>query len=261
MLARSIALVFAVSLAACGSSSSSAIEPDPPSGRIPPDPGSELSLTTDDGAILHGTVWVGTRADAPAVVMLHQLSSDRSEWGVFKDRVLGDMTVLAIDLRGHGKSTERKDLPPRGWKTFDTAAWAKLPLDAKAAVAYLRARETPPSSIVIVGASIGSSAALLYAADDPAIRGVAMLSPGTSYRGLDTVAALARYGTRPLLLISSRDDTRSADAVQKLATTHGSAEQTIFDGGGHGVSVDRTSPKLVDVVATFLLRTAGAAAK
>ena len=55
-------------------------------------------------------------------------------------------------------------------------------------------------AIGIAGASIGANVARAAAADDPAIRSLALLSPGLDYRSLRTEAAMQKYGARPALL-------------------------------------------------------------
>jgi pimeloyl-ACP methyl ester carboxylesterase len=220
---------------------------------------SKVSLTTDDGVDIKGTMWKGDPG-APAVVLLHQLSSDRGEWIDFVKRWAGKTTLLAIDLRGHGKST-RSEKGTIGWRMFDDKDWKATTQDVKAAVDYLRALDKPPAIIGLVGASIGSSAALLYAATDPRIGAVVMLSPGLAYRGLDTVEAVKKYGARPLLLIATKSDITSARAVKGLAAANSNATTKIYTGRRHGVLIRRDAPKMLGMVKEFLDRSLRAMAQ
>lgn len=218
---------------------------------------SKVEMTSEDGVLLKGTLYKGDPG-APAVVLLHQLSSDRGEWIDFIKKWAGKTTILAIDLRGHGESTRGDKGQVLGWRLFDSPMWKKLPNDVKAAVAHLRGLETPPSSIGLVGASIGSSAALLYAATDPKIGAVVMLSPGLAYRDLDTTAALQTYGDRPIMLVATKSDVVSAKAVAKLAEVSSDAVTKIYTGRRHGVLMRRDAPELIGKVIEFMNTSLGA---
>jgi pimeloyl-ACP methyl ester carboxylesterase len=216
----------------------------------------DVELTTEDGVLLAATLFPGPArrgqggAD-PAIVLVHQLSSTRAEWKPFVDRLVASHTVLTIDLRGHGDSTRTESGDTLSWQSFDDADWAKIPLDVKAAVAYLRDLDPPPAGVSVMGSSIGSSAVVLYAADDADVTSVAMLSPGLSYRNLDTEPAVRALGDRPLLLMASRGDTGPAGAVETLGMAAQHAEQHIYDGSAHGVSIAVDNPELIDHVVSF----------
>ncbi|HUH03468.1 MAG TPA: alpha/beta fold hydrolase [Kofleriaceae bacterium] len=223
---------------------------DPKGARIAP--GAEtIELVTDDGVVIQATAWSGTGDDAgkQAIVLVHQLASDRYEWAPFLEQLAGDYALVAIDLRGHGGSTRTTDGRVLQWRSFADKDWARIPLDVKAAVAYARGRGA--TSVGLVGASIGSSAVMLYAATDPQINAVALLSPGLAYRGLDTKGPVQAYGERPLLLLTSKGDTRSEETVRELGALAPEAERHVYDGERHGVSIRRDAPDLIEDVVGF----------
>lgn len=219
-------------------------------------PGAEtIELVTSDGVVLQATAWSGTGDEAgkQAIILVHQLASDRYEWAPFLAELAGDYALVSIDLRGHGGSTRTTDGRELQWRAFKDADWARIPLDVKAAVAYVRGRGA--TSVGLIGASIGSSAVMLYAADDPGINAVALLSPGLAYRGLDTTGPVERYGARPLLLLTSKGDTRAEETVSALGALSPDAERQVYGGARHGVSIRRDAPDLVeDVIGFFVVR-------
>ena len=73
-----------------------------------------------------------------------------------------------------------------------------------------------PESIAIIGASIGANAALNYAAADPEIAAVALLSPGFDYHGILMGDAMVKYGSRPVFMAASQDDLPAYGAVLEL---------------------------------------------
>ena len=92
------------------------------------------------------------RLDAPAVVLLHSLGTDHSLWNALVHALERDHRVLALDLRGHGKSPA-----PRGPFTL-----ADLALDV---IATLDAAGL--SRADLVGISLGGQVALWLACHRP----------------------------------------------------------------------------------------------
>jgi hypothetical protein len=66
---------------------------------------------------------------------------------------------------------------------------------------------------------------------------------------MKTLPAMAKLGSRPVLLIASEADTESAKAARKLAKGHPQATARVFEGEGHGVTM--TGP-LIPSVLEFL---------
>src|SRR5438552_1717881 len=77
------------------------------SAARPPAPPAQVTFTTDDGVTIGATLHPGATPDAPAVVLVHQLGSTRAEWDPLVAQLSHPpaLTLLAIDMRGHGEST------------------------------------------------------------------------------------------------------------------------------------------------------------
>lgn len=94
-------------------------------------------------------------------------------------------TCLALNMRCHDLGYTRADVPFWGVETdeclMDGGAWERLTegkLDVAAAVEYLRGHGVP--RVVVAGHSSGGFYAADYAASDPALAGVVLLSPVVS---------------------------------------------------------------------------------
>ena len=163
--------------------------------------------------------------------------------------------VLAIDGRGFGESVKTADGRAVTAERTDAAIKGMLG-DVGAAFDFLaKQNNVDPAKIGIVGASYGSSLALIYAADNPKVAAVALLSPGLNYFGnMPTEPALTKYGKRPLLLVAAEDDKESADAVNKLKTADPSEthEATVYDKGGHGTGLFNANVGFEAVLEQFL---------
>lgn len=111
-----------------------------------------------------------------AVILVHGKDACRGEQGKAPSLALAQrlrdvgMSVLLIDLRGHGGSS-----PARlsyGWHERH---------DVLGAVDYLRARGYAPGRIGVLGVSLGAGAAALAAADEPAIGAMVLDSAFASF--------------------------------------------------------------------------------
>lgn len=157
---------------------------------------------------------------APVVVMLHQYPSTRSSWKPLAELFLeAGYAVLAPDLRGHGDSVEPKSMKLVEGKTNrDPKHYKEAYQDVLGAYEFLRGvREVDLSRFALVGASIGCSVSLAYAATDASVDVVACLSPGIDYFGVDSVRDIKNLGKRPVLLVSPKTEADSSRTLGKSA--------------------------------------------
>lgn len=251
--------ILVLCVAACGGSE--------PEGRTSPPPASSsaavtaarettaeqperFSVTTADGFELVGDLWPGA-PDKPAIVLLHQLGSDRREWAptIAALRPLG-ATILAFDLRGHAQSALRGGELAH-WRSFETQDWAKLPGDLDLVLDRLTA--TGARRFVLVGSSIGSSAALLVAARRSDIAGVVALSPGRAYRGLDVLTPAPELSA-PVLAIAADGEAPAKETAEELARIAPAAQALIVPGSAHGVRMRAAFPELDERIVAFVRR-------
>lgn len=221
---------------------------------------------TPDRWSLTGTLTLGADNHGAAVLLLHQLGSTRAEWSQLVERLQRPpaVTVLALDLRGHGESVQGPGGSDERWESFgeDPAKWEGLRHDALAGVQFLR-MSGGARSVVIVGSSIGSSAALMAAAELDQVAGLVMVSPGAVYHGLDVLPSVAGFLSRsqqraPVLLLAGDQDTYSVEGVSTLGDAMGTvAERQVYPGREHGVSLCNVDPERWNRVETFIRRALG----
>lgn len=182
----------------------------------------------------------------PGVILLHMLNKDRTTWDDFAHQLSeAGYAALSIDLRGHGETGGEMD-------------WDFAAADLKKAWDYLVAREDiVQDQTAIVGGSIGANLAVIAGANENSIRTVVLLSPGLSYSGVETEAALKEYGTRPLLIIASRDDSYAADSSSTLdEQALGDSKLIMYETAGHGTNMLQNeanlSGQIIDWLDTYL---------
>jgi dienelactone hydrolase len=114
--------------------------------------------------------------------------------------------------------------------------------DVGAAFDFLaKQKNVDPNRVGIIGASYGSSLTIIYAADNPKVAAVALLSPGTNYFGnMQTEPAVAKYRDRPLFMTAAEDDPDSFNSVTKLSEVTGAPKRAVVvtvPKGGHGTAL------------------------
>ena len=204
---------------------------------------SPVQFRTSDGVTIAGT-WYEAGDTAPAVVLVPMYTRTRDDWRAFAEKLnAAGLSALAIDLRGHGGS---------GGASAPAPAMA---LDVRAALDFLAARPGV-RGIAVAGASLGASAALIAAADAPAVRGVALLSLVSDYRGVRVDAAVRKYGARPLYLVASTDDPLAARTLRGLvAEAPPSREQRLSLVAAHGTVILERDPDVTVALVDWLRRT------
>ena len=207
--------------------------------------GQPVQLRTADGVSIAAALYQAA-GDAPAVVLVHMFTRTKEDWRPFAERLQASgLTALAIDLRGHGAS---------GGVSTPAPAMA---LDVQAALGFLVARGSG-RGIALVGASLGASAAIMAAAESPAVRGVALLSPASDYRGVRIDAALRKYAGRPMFLVASTEDPLAARTVRALVSGPSpiaAREQRLSLVAAHGTQILDRDPDVAAALVDWLSRT------
>ncbi|MFN7699879.1 MAG: alpha/beta hydrolase [Deltaproteobacteria bacterium] len=259
-------LVLSLALAACERREPAPVEP-PPARELRAEPRAlsepapalpepvEVEIPTPDGLRLQGTLYPAPEPDAAAVVLVHQLGSSRGEWTPLIEalRTTPALTVLAFDLRGHGASTLGRDGAQLEHRDFDTLGWAETQRDVSSAVAFLRDEDAPvhPRRVALVGSSIGATAVVRAASEDPGLDVLVALSPGRAYQGVDSILVAVSLGPRALLAIAAREEADSVQTAQALARITG-GRAVVVDGRAHGVALLLEHPALAGQLVGFL---------
>lgn len=195
---------------------------------------------------------------APIVIMLHQYPSTRSSWrplaALFHD---AGFAVLAPDLRGHGESIQPESMNlAQGKESRSPKHYGAAYQDVLGAYEWLRRRkDVDLSRFAIVGASIGSSVAVDYAARDKSVDVVVCLSPGVDYFGVDSRRHIAEYGDRPILLISPANERSSSETLGKAAKN--ATVKIIEDSKLHGTFMFGKVPGIEQTVLEFVEKHVG----
>ena len=209
----------------------------------------EVQLTTSDEVNISGTYQPSTKANKPAVLLLHQLRKDRTIW----NNIIGKLSdsgysSFAIDFRGHGQSGGGE------WANFTTFQFQQMKNDVAAAGKFLRDK-LPTANIAVIGSSIGANLGFNYAAKSN-ISSVALLSPGLDYKGVTTQESASGFH-KPLFMAASSDDTNpSVESIKRISelviTSPSDIKIVTYTEGGHGVAMFEKHPDLQDQILQWL---------
>jgi pimeloyl-ACP methyl ester carboxylesterase len=158
--------------------------------------GDPIRFTSDDGVELAGEL----RGDGDVgVVLAHMFPTDRTSWSSFAtDLADGGFRTLTFDFRGYGDSEGERDIPEI-WR------------DVVAAVRALR--EEGATRVVVVGASMGGTAVLLAAVQEP-VDAVVTLSAPSTFMGLTAPPEILAGVSVPKLFVAADGDGTAAQTAQ-----------------------------------------------
>jgi pimeloyl-ACP methyl ester carboxylesterase len=187
-----------------------------------------VEVQAGDDLLLKGDYYAPAAENAPAVLLLHQLGSNRASWSPLIPALLdAGYAVLAVDLRGHGE-------------TSGEINWMAATEDVQAWLDWLRAQPgIRADAVTVIGASIGANLALVGCGSDPDCVTVIALSPSTDYFGVTTENAVsAGLRLRSALLVTARNDHPSVDGVRELfELARGEIGVQIYAGAIHGTGM------------------------
>lgn len=191
-----------------------------------------LSLVTPDGETLSASVY----GDGAVVVILaHMRSRDQGTWTDFAQAVAAEgHTAVTFDFRGYGSSSGTRD--------------QELDTDLVTLVEHFTAEGS--SGIIIMGASMGGTAALKVASEWN-LAGVASLSAPDNFQGLEAEAVAELIG-EPALLVAAADDAPFADHARAIHAKTLNGRLQILTGSGHGTNLFQEHPDLTQTLLSWI---------
>ena len=212
-----------------------------------------VRLPTSDGLIIEAEL---TEAEDPigAVVLVHMLGRNRLDWRPLVPALSeAGLTVLALDLRGHGGSRIQGD-DDLGMQVYrpNPELFFAMSHDVTAAARWLASRGVSPEAMALVGASVGGPIVLDAANHLPHLKALVLMTPSATLFDKDTAADLAPSPPRPTLVLTSREEQSSGpeSVARGLGRT---AELRVLDERGvHGTQMLGVVPDLERDIAAWI---------
>jgi dienelactone hydrolase len=218
----------------------------------------DMTLTTPDGYVLKGALTIPPQpGPRPVVILAHQFQANGSGWKPLADLLNAKgIATLAMDLRGHGQSTQKagQDVAviPDFLISGQAVGFDQIPADLAQAAAWVRKQpRINPRRLGLAGSSLGAFASLLAA---PAIRPTVVLALSPAGKGAFGEGALTRAvraveaSRAALLVMAAEDDQEAAENAGALKGLFGACAR-IVPGKDHGFAF---FPAEADVMAGWL---------
>ena len=139
------------------------------------------TATVRDGASISYSLHESGKPNAPRLLLVHSLALDRTVWDGVVAALSADVDILALDCRGHGKSSKTPG-------PYTTKLFADDIADLFAAVGWKNA--------VVAGASMGGSATLQFVVSYPhMVSGLGCIDT-TAWYGADAPKAWSERGQK-----------------------------------------------------------------
>lgn len=210
-----------------------------------------INLTTDDGVELIADLYIPGQSTG-TVVLLHMIPpNDKSNFPA---------PFIALLAEDHGLNVinvNRRGAPGSGGEAADGYLGDKAHLDAKAAIDYMSDHACANGTVMIVGASNGSTGALdmaLYASQQPGYEPPArmvFMSAGTYTENQTSLEAnLDTLGLIPILFAYPAGEAAWNEAVQVYAPPAWSFVE--YAGGTHGTGLFSSNPESLAAVADYV---------
>lgn len=203
-----------------------------------------VSFTTADGFTIKGTLTVPAAGPKrhPVVILAPQFHQTRDSFAALAERLNArGIATLALDLRGHGESTDKGGAPVAVTDDFMASAKAvgfdQIPSDLAQAAAWARKqRGIDGRRVGLAGASVGAFAAL-EAARKVHPQAVLALSPAGQAafgdKAMEQITASAAKSTGAKLVFYAVGDEDTAKVAAALQVVPGVSELA-YQGQDHG---------------------------
>lgn len=216
-------------------------------------PMQRVSFQASDGVTIVGS-YIPAEQASMAVALFHMMPADRASWSSFQQKLsAAGIASIAIDLRGHGESTQQ-DQAHLDYLTFSDNDHQQSIRDLDATIDFLKAKGFDEKNIILGGASIGANLALQYLSEHSTVPKAFLLSPGLDFRGIKTVNfAQSLTAHQSFLAAASQDDAYSFDTITQLvARSNGKGKKLEYDNLGHGTALFEKDPNVMDSVIEWI---------
>lgn len=217
-----------------------------------------ITLKSSDGMDIACDFYACATLDAPAVIFIHMMPATKESWaGIATGLQEKGIQSLALDLRGHGKSSGG----PKGYLDFKDSEHRASIYDLESAVNFFTERGVPNSKITLVGASIGANLVLWWMSENPEFQNGVLISPGLDYKGILIEPLVKKLSPDQLLFIASggENDGYSTETVEKIhfiiskETSRPKRNVVrVLENAGHGTMIFKEHPSFAKEVISWI---------
>lgn len=221
----------------------------------------EVQFQTKDSRIIKATVSYNQIAGLkkyPTVVLLHSLGYSSKDWGNLISYLnTAGYAVIAVDLRGHGKSIYDGNFHQKSWSYFTLKTYSKFPSDVESILAEVpkQVKVISMDNMAMVGADIGANTAVLVSKDlKKKPKTLVLISPVSSFKGLYIPLTMTSLNM-PILAMASKQDRYSMQQQGELAKfAQGGFYAQNYPNGGMGMMMINVNPSMAADIVKWINR-------
>lgn len=221
----------------------------------------DIEVQTKDGRIIKSTVSyvkIDGLKNYSTVLLLHSIGYSSEDWGnLITDLNNAGYAVIAMDLRGHGKSVYNNKLQKKSWVYFTTKTYQKIPNDVILMLEQIQkqVKAANLNNMAIVGADIGANTAVLVSKElKVKPKTLVLISPTQSFKGLYIPIAMTDL-SMPILSMVSTKDRYCIQEQRKLAKfSQGGFYAKNYPQGGMGMLMLKANPSMSQDITKWLIK-------
>ncbi len=211
----------------------------------------KVSFVTKDGVILVAHYYPNKEAKF-AGLLVHQRPLTKESFNDLAQFLQKEgYALLALDLRGHGESTESTG-GKLDYLKFSPEEEQKSIIDLETASQFLEKEGFSKSRQFLIGASIGANLSFQFLSENHEIKAVVLLSPGVNYRGIILEKFKKEGLGDKIFIVSALDDPQAVEGGRQLKAWYPESVYLEYPSGGHGVELFKHHPELKEKILVWL---------
>lgn len=212
----------------------------------------KIELISKDKFILAGDFYIAPKkTNKPLIVLIHSFAMNAFCWNSLANELrLKGYNVLAMDLRGHGRSTLTEKLKFKSRYNFTPSDWQKLPSDVIDSINYVKKHfaGVNTNDVIIIGADIGANTAMLSGILMKKVpQKFVLISPMYEFKGLKMPVKTSRISDSKILMILAKSDKVLFDFNTKTKP-----KVIRYEKGGPGVQLIKVNPQAQNEIINFI---------
>jgi pimeloyl-ACP methyl ester carboxylesterase len=211
----------------------------------------KVSFITKDGVTIVANYYPNKSAKFAGILVHMRPKTKESFDDLAKFLQKQGYTLLALDLRGHGESTESIK-GKLDYNKFSEAEEKESINDLVSASLFLEKEGYPKDKQFLIGASIGANLSFQFLSENPQVKAVILLSPGLNYRGVILENFKKEGLGEKIFVISALDDEPAYVAGRTLKSWYPNLNYLEFPSGGHGTNLLNVYPNLYEKILIFI---------
>jgi pimeloyl-ACP methyl ester carboxylesterase len=211
----------------------------------------KVSFITKDGVTIVANYYPNKSAKFAGILVHMRPKTKESFDDLAKFLQKQGYALLALDLRGHGESTESIK-GKLDYNKFSEEEEKESINDLIAGSLFLEKEGYPKDKQFLIGASIGANLSFQFLSENPQVKAIVLLSPGLNYRGVILENFKKEGLGEKIFVISALDDEPAYTAGRTLKSWYPDLNYLELPSGGHGTNLFNSHPDLYEKILIWL---------